>query len=131
MISHLPFTHIQTGKLTSSTLTLMCPIYVQIGKLILKGELLQAIDLIMLPRGSERDDVERARCLWKETRDAKQVLDKLPKSLNIERRLMQGVIRHGIDRLQSAMENIPRYMYVHYKLQHGIRSSTVRYPSKL
>ena len=106
----------------------MCPIYVQIGKLILKGELLQAIDLIMLPRGSERADVEKARSLWKETRDAKQVLEKLPKSLNIERRLMQGVIRHGIDRLQSAMENIPRC--VHYKLQHGHVSSTTRYHCK-
>ena len=113
MISQLPFTHTPIGNQPVSTaLTLMCPIYVQIGKLILKGELLQAIDLIMLPRGSERADVERARSLWKETRDAKQVLDKLPKSLNIERRLMQGVIRHGIDRLQSAMENIPRYVYI-------------------
>lgn len=80
----------------------------QIGKLLLKGELLQAIDLIMSPRGSERSDVEKARSLWKESRNAKQVLDKLPKSLNIERRLMQGIIRSGLDKLQSAMENIPR-----------------------
>ena len=107
----------------------MCPIYVQIGKLILKCELLQAIDLIMLPRGSERADVEKARSLWKETRDAKQVLDKLPKSLNIERRLMQGVIRHGIDKLHSAMENIPRYVCVKF-LQHAHVSSTNRYPCK-
>lgn len=75
---------------------------------MLKGDFEQAIDLIMAPRDSDISHVTATKLLWKEKRDAEAVLNKLPRSFNIERRLMQGVVKCGKDKLLEAMGSIPR-----------------------
>jgi tRNA pseudouridine13 synthase len=75
---------------------------------MLKNELDKALDLIMSPRDQEKGAMSDARLLWLEKKDPQAVLDKLPKSCAIERRLMQGMLRTGSKSLQTAFESIPR-----------------------
>ena len=75
---------------------------------ILKGEFEKAVDLIMAYRDSDKSQVTEAKALWVDKRDAKGVLQKLPKSFNIERRLMQGVVQKGVNKLSAALCNVPR-----------------------
>lgn len=63
----------------------------------------------MSPRDQEKGVLVDARNLWLESRNAEAVLKKLPKSCNIERRLMQGILKVG-DRgnLHAAFDSLPR-----------------------
>jgi len=83
----------------------------QVGLHILKGEFDKAVDLIMVPRSTDKPHISEVRQIWMEKKDAKVVLKKLPKSMNIERRLMEGVVTCGVTNLSGALERIPRYGY--------------------
>lgn len=78
---------------------------------MLKGELEKALDLIMSPREQERGSVVEARRLWLENKDPEAVLKLLPKSCNIERRLMMGVSRVGDKGLHAVFDSIPRSVF--------------------
>ncbi|XP_067946503.1 pseudouridylate synthase 7 homolog isoform X1 [Watersipora subatra] len=95
--------------------TTSTPTY-EIGLHILKGLLTKAIDLIMASRDGELPQATEAKIAWVEKRNAKEALLKLPKSCNIERRLMQGVVSSSEDSLHSALAAIPRttrLLYLH------------------
>ena len=76
----------------------------------------EAIDLLLNPRDGEPDDLRTARQHWKDTKNAKETLKKIPRGKCIESDLLQGLVRHGPSGLVNALQSISRntrLMYVH------------------
>ncbi|XP_068754742.1 pseudouridylate synthase 7 homolog [Montipora capricornis] len=88
----------------------------KIGLALLQSKWSEAIDLLLNPRDGEQDGVTAARQHWKETKNAKEALKKIPKGKFIESDLLQGLVRHGPSGLVNALQSISRntrLMYVH------------------
>ncbi|XP_074627363.1 pseudouridylate synthase 7 homolog isoform X2 [Acropora palmata] len=87
-----------------------------IGLALLQSKWSEAIDLLLNPRDGESDILTAARQHWKDTKNAKETLQKIPKGKFIESDLLQGLVRHGPSGLVNALQSIPRntrLMYVH------------------
>jgi len=88
----------------------------KIGHELLLSNWSEAIDLLLYPRDGEPDDLTAARQHWKNTKNAKETLRRMPKRKCIESDLLQGLIRHGPSGLVNALQSISRntrLMYVH------------------
>lgn len=86
------------------------------GRALLLSNWSEAIDLLLGPRDGEPDDLTAARQYWKDTKDAKGTLKRMPKRNCIESDLLQGLLRHGPSGLVNALQAISRntrLMYVH------------------
>ncbi|KAJ3191992.1 hypothetical protein HK101_007190 [Irineochytrium annulatum] len=73
-----------------------------------------AVELVMMPKGQEKEDVTKARQDWFKRKDAKSALKLFPKYCAAERAILQAKARKADDR--AAMLAIPRnlrMMYVH------------------
>ena len=82
------------------------------GLTLLLSKWSEAIDLLLNPR----DDLRTARQHWKDTKNAKETLKKIPRGKCIETDLLQGLVRHGPSGLVNALQSISRntrLMYVH------------------
>lgn len=87
-----------------------------LGLALLQSKWSEAIDLLLNPRDGESDTLTAARQQWKDTKNAKEALRKIPKGKFIESDLLQGLVRHGPSGLVNALQSIPRntrLMYVH------------------
>ena len=76
----------------------------------------EAIDLLLNPRDGEPDDLRTARQHWKDMKNARETLKKIPRGECIESDLLQGLVRHGPSGLVNALQSISRntrLMYVH------------------
>ena len=86
------------------------------GLALLLSKWSEAIDLLLNPRDGEPDDLRTARQHWKDTKNAKETLTKIPRGKCIESDLLQGLVRHGPSGLVNALQSISRntrLMYVH------------------
>ena len=86
------------------------------GLALLLSKWSEAIDLLLNPRDGEPDDLRTARQHWKDTKNAKETLKKIPRGKCIETDLLQGLVRHGPSGLVNALQSISRntrLMYVH------------------
>ena len=86
------------------------------GLALLLSKWSEAIDLLLNPRDGEPDDLRAARQHWKDTKNAKETLKKIPRGKCIESDLLQGLVRHGPSGLVNALQSISRntrLMYVH------------------
>ena len=86
------------------------------GHALLLSNWSEAIDLLLNPRDGEPDDLTAARQHWKDTKNAKETLQRMPKRKCIESDLLQGLVRHGLSGLVNALQGISRntrLMYVH------------------
>jgi tRNA pseudouridine13 synthase len=88
----------------------------EIGKSLLLCDWQKALDLVLMPRVGEAEDITAARKLWAETRDPQKAWDIFPKRRNVERCALNGIILHGPTNPLAAILKIPRntrLMYVH------------------
>ena len=86
------------------------------GLTLLLSKWSEAIDLLLNPRDGEPDDLRTARQHWKDTKNARETLKKIPRGKCIESDLLQGLVRHGPSGLVNALQSISRntrLMYVH------------------
>ncbi|KAL1503112.1 hypothetical protein AB1Y20_011175 [Prymnesium parvum] len=87
-----------------------------VGALLLRGDFKGAVELLLAARPGERDDERAARELWARTRDAAAVLPVLPRRMNIERALLEGLRDQGGNNYAAAYGRLPRalrMMYAH------------------
>ncbi|XP_059609340.1 pseudouridylate synthase 7 homolog [Phlebotomus argentipes] len=88
-----------------------------IGRALLKGQWLEACELILKPRPGDLPDMQRVRECWWESRDAKKALalvDGHQKCIEID--LLRGMSQHGANDLVGALEKVPRntrLLYIH------------------
>lgn len=91
----------------------------QIGKSLLKGDFKSAVELILKPKEGKigKDQLEVAKRIWWETRDAKKASSVLKfKSKTHEGRLLFGLKEHGANNYVNALEEMPRnvrLLYLH------------------
>ncbi|KAI8800979.1 pseudouridine synthase [Cladochytrium replicatum] len=86
------------------------------GKLLLSGKIKEALDLILMHKGDEREDVKKARDVWLNEKDPKKALDIFPKYCQAERAVLGSFVRFGEANAAAALQAIPRplrLMYVH------------------
>ncbi|KAG9151801.1 hypothetical protein Leryth_002073 [Lithospermum erythrorhizon] len=86
-----------------------------IGAALLRGEWKSAVELILDPRESDKDEITRVRELYKESRDIERTLKQLPRYMVAERAILQCLRKYPENYLQ-ALQAIPRtlrMMYVH------------------
>jgi len=87
-----------------------------IGKAVLQGKWNEVIELILMPRIKERDDISAARKYFVDTRDVGGTLMKMPVFMNVELNVLEGLSKCGGNAFRNAFMNIPRnmrLMYVH------------------
>lgn len=86
-----------------------------IGAALLRGEWKNAVDLILDPRESEKDEITRIREFYKESGDIERTLKQFPRYMVAERAILQCLRKYPGNYLQ-ALQAIPRtlrMMYVH------------------
>lgn len=87
-----------------------------IGRAILHSNWKEAVELILKPREGEDYEITECRRIWWETRNAKEILSKVPRRHSLERLLLQGLASQGSNNFCNALLSIPRntrLMYVH------------------
>ncbi|KAJ3025227.1 UNVERIFIED_CONTAM: hypothetical protein HDU68_007344 [Siphonaria sp. JEL0065] len=67
----------------------------QVGLAMLSGSWATAVDLIMMPKGDEREDFLKARNAWMENKDFKEGLRVFPRSCTAERAILQAMANRG------------------------------------
>ena len=103
-----------------------------VGKAMLKEDFSAAIDLIMTGRSSQvyspsAEEVE-ARCVWKNTKDARQTLTCFPKNTSTmtrERDLMRGMLRY--DNALEAIRSVPYNVRMFWIHAYQVRSILVMF----
>ena len=89
----------------------------KLGRALLTSNFTSVIEMILgSSRDGERDEEANARSLWRETHDARQVLEVLPRRMSIEYKLLEGVVKHGRTDALGAIRALPkslRTMYLH------------------
>ena len=103
-----------------------------VGKAMLKEDFSAAIDLIMTGRSSQvyspsAEEVE-ARCVWKNTKDARQTLTCFPKNTSTmtrERDLMRGMLRY--DNALEAIRCVPYNVRMFWIHAYQVRSMLVMF----
>ena len=87
-----------------------------VGARLLRGDFKGAVDMILSPRAGEHEDERAARELWAKTQDPAAVLQAMPRKMNVERLLIEGLKQHGANNYLAAYQRIPRglkSMYLH------------------
>lgn len=88
-----------------------------VGIALLKDDWKHAVDLIMMPRSGESDDVQRARAAFVAAPSAVDLhLDAFPKKLTIERMILESLQKHGHTAYLNAVQSLPRptrLLYLH------------------
>ncbi|PVU89672.1 hypothetical protein BB561_005201 [Smittium simulii] len=88
-----------------------------VGLMLLKQDWDAAVDLIMSPVSGDSDYALEAKKIWKESRDAKSALSKIPKFLVAENAILYEFVKSGsTNNSLNALSKIPRnlrLMYVH------------------
>jgi tRNA pseudouridine13 synthase len=92
-----------------------------IGVLILKGEWLRICQLLLDPDKDEQEPVRTAKQIYRDTKDPREALKRLPKSAQIEKALFEHMARspspadHFKDphKLFSKVDRRQRMLYVH------------------
>ncbi|CAO3599103.1 unnamed protein product [Absidia cylindrospora] len=85
----------------------------EIGRKILRKDFAGAVDLIMMPRAGDGFLFDKARKLWAETKNPKEVLAIIPKRANAEIKILKSYERFPGNH-QKAIKNIARNMYLLY-----------------
>ncbi|KAL6431202.1 hypothetical protein ACFW04_007127 [Cataglyphis niger] len=89
----------------------------EIGKRLLQGKWHEAIELILKPRPGEQDkELEEARQIYAETKDAHAAYAKIKRIDKIEARLLKGLQVSSEKNPLGALDSIPRnirLMYIH------------------
>ncbi|SAM01769.1 hypothetical protein [Absidia glauca] len=85
----------------------------EIGRKILQKDFAGAADLILMPRAGDGYLFDKARQLWAETKDPKQVLAIMPKRASAEIKILKSYERYPGNH-QKAIRNIARNMYLLY-----------------
>ena len=89
----------------------------KLGIALLKSDFHSVLEMILsVGRDGERSEEAAARELWRTSKDASAVLKILPKRMNIERQLLEGVVKHGLTNPLGALSKLPkslRSMYLH------------------
>ncbi|XP_050453548.1 pseudouridylate synthase 7 homolog [Cataglyphis hispanica] len=89
----------------------------EIGKRLLQGKWHEAIELILKPRPGEQDkELEEARQIYAETKDAHAAYAKIKRIDKIEARLLKGLQISSEKNPLGALDSIPRnirLMYIH------------------
>ncbi|KAJ8301532.1 hypothetical protein KUTeg_020519 [Tegillarca granosa] len=82
---------------------------------LLQNNYKKAVELILKPRPGEDDLTTSSRKIWTDTRDAREVLKKMPKRCTVERALLEGLLKEG-ENFSNALTRVPRgtrLMYLH------------------
>lgn len=88
----------------------------KMGIKLLLGDWQGALDILLMPRQSEREDVHAARVKWAETKDPKEMLKILPRWCTAEKHALERMMKVRSTDLVSALLAIPRpirLMYIH------------------
>ncbi|KAK3103872.1 hypothetical protein FSP39_022552 [Pinctada imbricata] len=88
----------------------------QVGRAILKSDYKEAAELILKPRLGEPANVSEIRTKWWESKNSLEMITKLPRKYNIERNLLEGLIKYGETNYANAFQKIhrnTRTMYLH------------------
>ncbi|KAK2581261.1 hypothetical protein KPH14_008051 [Odynerus spinipes] len=89
----------------------------EIGKKLLQGKWLEAIDLILKPREGEHDtDLAEARKIYETTKNASEAYNRIRNSEKIEAALLKGLQMYTEKNPQGVLDMIPRntrLMYIH------------------
>ncbi|KAJ3077038.1 hypothetical protein HDU98_009439 [Podochytrium sp. JEL0797] len=89
----------------------------QVGLAMLAGAWSTAVDLVMMPKGDERQDFKDARALWMEKRDYKAALKVFPRSCTAERAILKSMVDsrsgEGYFKALNAIPRNLRLMYLH------------------
>ncbi|KAI0238771.1 TRUD domain-containing protein [Lamellibrachia satsuma] len=87
-----------------------------VGRAMLQSKWQKAIELILKPRGGDKNEVFEARQTWWDTRDAGKALECLGNRPSLERHLLLGLKKYNENDLVNALAMIPRNMrqlYLH------------------
>jgi tRNA pseudouridine13 synthase len=88
-----------------------------VGRALLKQDWKLAVDLVMLPRGGESDDVERARAAYAAAPlEIGMHLNAFPRKLTIERLILETLQKSGATGYLNAIQALPRptrLLYLH------------------
>ncbi|KAJ1679452.1 multisubstrate pseudouridine synthase 7, partial [Spiromyces aspiralis] len=104
-----------------------------IGRAVIRQDWKEAVDLILNPQVGEREDIQKAREAWKETRDPKEVLKLMPRfGVLVEKAILNFFVKNNVTNYAGAF--IPymlRRMYVHsyqsYVWNHAASERARRY----
>lgn len=95
--------------------TTAIPTY-RVGKELLKSNYKEAGELILQPRPGEKDFITECRKNWWKDKNCTQMLKVLPRKYNIERALLEGLIKFGENNYANAFQMIhrnTRMLYLH------------------
>ncbi|GFT37905.1 pseudouridylate synthase 7 homolog [Nephila pilipes] len=87
-----------------------------IGRLLLRLQWEEAIELILTPKSEDDEELQSAKKVWKETKDAKLALKNRRLKTNIEGKLLKGLAEAHEKDFCNAFNAIPRnmrLMYIH------------------
>ncbi|CAO3639272.1 unnamed protein product [Cunninghamella blakesleeana] len=85
----------------------------EIGRSLLRKDFANVADLILMPREGDGFLYDKARSLWKETKDPSATLAIFPKRANSEIKLLKSYERFPNNH-EKAVRNLPRAMYTMY-----------------
>ncbi|XP_048740934.1 pseudouridylate synthase 7 homolog [Ostrea edulis] len=88
----------------------------QVGKELLKSNYKEAAELILQPRPGEKESIAECRKSWWKDKNCMQMLTALPRKYNIERTLLEGLIKFGESNYANAFQMIhrnTRMLYLH------------------
>ncbi|XP_022296061.2 pseudouridylate synthase 7 homolog [Crassostrea virginica] len=87
-----------------------------VGKELLRGNFKEAGELILQPRAGEKEYLTQCRKSWWKDKNCMQMLSALPRKYNIERALLEGLIKYGENNYANAFQMIhrnTRMLYIH------------------
>ena len=88
----------------------------QVGIDILKKNWEGAVHKLLDPREGESFESKEARVYWKETGDIEGTIQRMPKYLHLELKLLRSLIEYGENDFLTALSSLPTFMkkmYVH------------------
>lgn len=88
----------------------------KIGIELIRGQWQAAIDLLLMPREGERNDVAAARVKWEETKDPNETLKLFPRWCTAERAILERMTKVRVTDIVGPLLAVPkaiRMMYVH------------------
>ncbi|XP_067682997.1 pseudouridylate synthase 7 homolog [Haliotis asinina] len=87
-----------------------------VGRALLHSQWMEAVDLILKPRKSGDDSMKKCREEWGKSRDPSAALKYVPSHHNIERTLLETLMKQGETNYANALQALPRntrLMYAH------------------